>query len=100
MTTKQFNFYDHTKVILSSQGLLVTHINKDYEMTQWTLSELMWRALQPPSDDPAEQKFNQRLVDKLKYCKEVLLSIKNVSTSTGQVPESDLMQAKGKMESQ
>ena len=37
-------------------------------------------ALDPPSDADQEQlKFNQRLVDKLKYCKEVLASIKNAS---------------------
>ncbi|KAH8108768.1 Pkinase-domain-containing protein [Phellopilus nigrolimitatus] len=83
----QFNFYDHTKVILSSQGLLVTHINKDYELTRWPLSELMTLSLRPP-EDPVEAKFVQRLVDKLKYCKEVLLSIKNVSTSEPSSPTS------------
>ena len=32
-----------------------------------------------PSDDPVEARFNQKLVDKLKYCKEVLQSIKSAS---------------------
>jgi cell cycle serine/threonine-protein kinase CDC5/MSD2 len=40
----------------------------------------MARALLPPSTDPEQAKFAQRLLDKLKYCKEVLLSIRNAST--------------------
>ncbi|KAJ2915776.1 hypothetical protein MD484_g4652, partial [Candolleomyces efflorescens] len=76
----QFNFYDHSKLILSSQGQLVTHIDKQYRMTRWKLRDIMRFALDPPSDADQEQlKFNQRLVDKLKYCKEVLASIKNAS---------------------
>jgi hypothetical protein len=41
----------------------------------------MARALLPPSTDPEQAKFAQRLLDKLKYCKEVLLSIRNASAS-------------------
>jgi len=67
-------------VILSSQGLLVTHIDKNYNLTRWTLSEVMALAIRPPVADPEQAKFNQRLLDKLKYCKEVLISIKNAST--------------------
>jgi len=77
----QFNFYDHSKVILSSQGLLVTHIDKNYTMTRWTLSQIMELSLLPPVSDPEQAKNNQRLVDKLKYCKEVLLSIRNASAN-------------------
>lgn len=44
-------------------------------------------ALNTPSNADQEQlKFNQRLVDKLKYCKEVLVSIKNAS-ATGVVED-------------
>ena len=75
----QFNFYDHSKVILSSHGLLITHIDKNYNLTRHTLAEVMARSLRPPVADPDEAKFNQRLVDKLKYCKEVLLSIRAAS---------------------
>ncbi|KAF9817703.1 hypothetical protein IEO21_03252 [Rhodonia placenta] len=80
----QFNFYDHTKVILSSQGLLITHIDKNYKLTRWTLAEVMALALRPPATDPDQAKFNQRLLDKLKYCKEVLVSIQNASATIGQ----------------
>ena len=79
----QFNFYDHSKVILSSHGLLVTHIDKNYKLTRFTLSEVMTQALQPPLADAEQAKFHQRLVDKLKYCKEVLTSIRNASASAG-----------------
>ncbi|KAF7968335.1 hypothetical protein HWV62_30957 [Athelia sp. TMB] len=77
----QFNFYDHSKIILSSHGLLVTHIDKNYKMTRWTLSEVMAQALQPPVADPEQAKFNQKLVEKLKYCKEVLASIRTASAT-------------------
>lgn len=92
----QFNFYDHSKLILSSQGMLITHIDKHYKMTRWTLSEVMAFALSPPAHaDADERKFNQRLVDKLKYCKEVLVSIRTASAEGGNgVPEeSDAMGA-------
>ena len=42
----------------------------------------MARALLPPSSDPEQAKLAQRLLDKLKYCKEVLLSIRNASSSS------------------
>jgi len=79
----QFNFYDHSKVILSSHGLLVTHIDKNYKMTRWTLSEIMTQALKSSAGsgnmEPDQAKFHQRLVEKLKYCKEVLVSIRTAS---------------------
>lgn len=78
-------------MILSSHGLLVTHIDKNYKMTRWTLSEIMAMALKPASammdTDPDQVKFNQRLVDKLKYCKEVLVSIRTASANGTAVPE-------------
>ncbi|KAF9479342.1 Pkinase-domain-containing protein [Pholiota conissans] len=91
----QFNFYDHSKLILSSQGLLVTHIDKHYNMTRWTLSDIMAQAMRPPAlnADPEQVKFQQRLVDKLKYCKEVLVSIRTASAAggTGIPEENDAM---------
>jgi cell cycle serine/threonine-protein kinase CDC5/MSD2 len=87
----QFNFYDHTKLILSSHGLAVTYIDKNYKMTRWTLSEVMAMSLKPASAllgvEPERVKFNQRLYDKLKYCKEVLVSIRTASAAGLPVPE-------------
>jgi cell cycle serine/threonine-protein kinase CDC5/MSD2 len=75
----QFNFYDHSKVIISSHGLRVTHIDKNYQLTRWKLTEIMAASLRAPSSDPETAKFQQRLLDKVKYCRDVLLSIKNAS---------------------
>ncbi|KAJ3742544.1 kinase-like domain-containing protein [Lentinula detonsa] len=81
----QFNFYDHSKIILSSSGLVVTHIDKNSVLTRWLLSDIMRNALRAPSSSSAVNqdtvKFNQKLVDKLKYCKEVLVSIRTARTS-------------------
>ncbi|GLB45196.1 putative kinase-like [Lyophyllum shimeji] len=86
----QFNFFDHSKLILSSHGLLVTHIDKEYRMTRWRLSDIMALAIQPhPDVEPEALKFNQRLVDKLKYCKEVLVSIRTATTQNLAVPAPD-----------
>lgn len=68
-------------MILSSYGLLVTYIDRNYKLMRYTLSEIMAQALQPPVADPEQAKFQQRLVDKLKYCKEVLTSIRNASAN-------------------
>ncbi|TFK48906.1 Pkinase-domain-containing protein [Heliocybe sulcata] len=78
----QFNFYDHSKMVLSSHGHVVTHIDKNYKLTRWRLSEVMALALQPRPADADEAKFQQRLVSKVKFCKEVLLSIRKVSEQT------------------
>lgn len=60
----------------------MTHLDKDYNQRRFTLSEVMAIALSPPAEDPDELKFNQRLVDKIKYCKEVLNGIKNASSGS------------------
>jgi hypothetical protein len=93
----QFNFYDHSKLILSSHGNLITHIDKHYKMTRWALSEVMAQSLRSSAvsgtaqHDPDSVKFNQKLVDKLKYCKEVLVSIRTASSGTDSTEESDAM---------
>ncbi|KAE9396676.1 Pkinase-domain-containing protein [Gymnopus androsaceus JB14] len=84
----QFNFYDHSKIILSSSGLVVTHIDKNSVLTRWTLSDIMRTALRMAVSTTVEFdqeaiKFNQKLVDKLKYCKEVLVSIQSASAGSG-----------------
>lgn len=47
----------------------------------------MAQALLPPVTDADQAKFNQRLVDKLKYCKEVLMSIRNASANQAALDE-------------
>ena len=58
-------------------------------MTRWSLSEVMAQSLHfarpsPPTlpHDLDASKFNQKLVDKLKYCKEVLVSIRTASAGS------------------
>ncbi|PPQ72561.1 hypothetical protein CVT24_004890 [Panaeolus cyanescens] len=79
----QFNFYDHSKVILSSGGLMVTHIDKHYKMTRHLLSEVMRKSMgvggNGGAEDEDEKKWMNKLVDKLKYCKEVLSQIRNMT---------------------
>ena len=55
---RQFNFYDHSKIILSAQGLAIAHIDKNYVLTRWSLSQVMARALLPPSSDPEQAKWH------------------------------------------
>nr|GAT53950.1 predicted protein [Mycena chlorophos] len=72
----QFNFYDHSKIIMSSNGLAITHIDKNYQMTKWTLRQVLRLALSDNAGlDRDEAKLIGKLVEKLKYCKEVLANI-------------------------
>ncbi|KAK7061539.1 Serine/threonine-protein kinase [Favolaschia claudopus] len=90
----QYNFYDHSKIILSSHGHLVTHIDKTYCMTKWTLRQLVKLALNPQGQDKEQLKLIMKIMDKLKYCKEVLASIQAASgeDSGDGVPEPRLHQ--------
>ncbi|KAG8906238.1 Cell cycle serine/threonine-protein kinase cdc5/MSD2 [Tulasnella sp. 417] len=83
----QFNFYDHTKMILSAKGHGITYLDKHYRKTHHSLSELMQRALSPSTNEQ-QRKAEEKLLNKLKYCKEVLLSIKTIGSSTTTPDES------------
>ncbi|CAE6463451.1 unnamed protein product [Rhizoctonia solani] len=72
----QFNFYDHSKLILGSQGHSITHIDKHYTITHYTLSGVMKRVVARQWADAAEKKFYDRLLSKLKYSRDVLQSIR------------------------
>lgn len=66
----------------------MTHIDKNSVLTRWTLSDIMRTSLRIAALNTAELdqdavKFNQKLVDKLKYCKEVLVSIRSASSGEG-----------------
>ena len=87
----QFNFHDHSKLILSSQGLVVTHIDKHYKLTTTTLSDIMLRSLSAPPVDPEVARYESKLLEKLKYAKEVLHTIKvaqetKASAATEEIP--------------
>jgi hypothetical protein len=78
---------------LSSNGLSIIHIDKEYKMTRWSLRQVMKAALSGfPDMEKKEAKFNTKLVDKLKYCKEVLTSIK-MASGKGEEGEAPLANA-------
>ncbi|KDQ07292.1 hypothetical protein BOTBODRAFT_149264 [Botryobasidium botryosum FD-172 SS1] len=78
----QFNFYDHTKMVISSSGLHITYIDKHHNVTCHRLSELMAILLSPSHLDARQRKGHERLLSKIKYCKEVLNSIRMAGTSS------------------
>lgn len=67
----QFNFYDHTKLILSHGGHVVAYINKNDELTQYFLADLI---LEGTTEE--EKRLHEKLVLKLKYCRQVLREIR------------------------
>ncbi|ORX33581.1 kinase-like domain-containing protein [Kockovaella imperatae] len=75
----QFNFYDHTKLILSREGNVVSIIDKSYTLRTWSLEAL----LTPLADDvsPRERKRIEGVIHKLSYARDVLLKIRSHSTS-------------------
>ncbi|KAF8679737.1 Serine threonine-protein kinase [Rhizoctonia solani] len=79
----QFNFYDHSKLILGSQGHSITHIDKHYTITHYTLSGVMARVVAGDWADAAEKKFYDRLLSKLKYSRDVLQSIRRSTANAG-----------------
>ncbi|KAG9024096.1 Cell cycle serine/threonine-protein kinase cdc5/MSD2 [Tulasnella sp. JGI-2019a] len=78
----QFNFYDHSKIILSNSGLAVTYLDKHYRASSFSLSSLVERVMKPDPTDEETTKRERKLLDKIRYCKEVLISIRTVSSST------------------
>ncbi|TIC32170.1 Pkinase-domain-containing protein [Wallemia mellicola] len=62
----QFNFYDHTKMILSMGGCLISYIDKDYALSRWTLDEIFQQ-----DGDKEDKKKMEGILVKLKYCRDV-----------------------------
>lgn len=86
----QFNFYDHTKVILSSSGLHITYIDKHHIRTSYALSTIMEESVNPTPDLPEDQRrIHGKLVSKLQYCKDVLQSIITHNRSKATAPGED-----------
>lgn len=62
----QFNFYDHTKLILSQRGLVISMIDKKYVLRTWSLEAL----LQPTDGlDEREQRRVQAVLHKVQYAR-------------------------------
>ncbi|WRT63607.1 uncharacterized protein IL334_000530 [Kwoniella shivajii] len=74
----QFNFYDHTKLILSQDGLVVSVIDRHSVLRTWSLESLL-----RPVDEDMSAKDKKRLegvVHKVQYARDVLAKIKSHGT--------------------
>ncbi|WVR03341.1 hypothetical protein IAU60_000332 [Kwoniella sp. DSM 27419] len=71
----QFNFYDHTKLILSQDGMVVSVIDRHSVLRTWSLESLL-----RPLDEDMPSKDRKRIegvVHKVQYAKDVLAKIKS-----------------------
>lgn len=68
-------------MILASSGHSITHIDKHYVVTHYTLSGVMARVVSGRYADSTEKKFYEKLLSKLKYSRDVLQSIRRSSTN-------------------
>ncbi|WVN87353.1 uncharacterized protein L203_102531 [Cryptococcus depauperatus CBS 7841] len=70
----QFNFYDHTKLILSRDGLVVTVIDRHSVIRTWSLEKL----LRPVGDHATakEKRKIEGVIHKIQYARDVLAKIK------------------------
>ncbi|WWC57830.1 uncharacterized protein I303_100365 [Kwoniella dejecticola CBS 10117] len=71
----QFNFYDHTKLILSQDGLVVSVIDRHSVLRTWSLESLLL-----PTDEDASPKDKKRIegvVHKVQYARDVLAKVKS-----------------------
>jgi hypothetical protein len=79
----KFNFFDHTKVIISERGSVLTFINQDQRLRTYSIASLMAEAhrlglyseVDPVgSDDKLAKKQENMsfLISKLEYCRDVL----------------------------
>jgi polo-like kinase 1 len=64
---EKFNFYDHTKLILSRDGLVVSVIDKHYILRTWSLEALM-RPI-PEEVQGKERRRLEAVVHKLQYAR-------------------------------
>ncbi|OCF44225.1 PLK/PLK1 protein kinase [Kwoniella heveanensis CBS 569] len=80
----QFNFYDHTKLILSQDGLVVSVIDRHSVLRTWSLAAL----LGPQDDDlsPKDKKRIEGVVHKVQYARDVLAKIKSHGMSKSSKP--------------
>lgn len=64
----QFNFYDHTKLMVSRGGCVISFIDKRHALHTWSLEHLL-RDWKYPTDDKAYMKNVNGVVHKLQYCR-------------------------------
>lgn len=67
LLTVKFNYFDHTKLILSEGGLVVSFIDKNHVLWTWSLETLL-----APLDDsvrPKERRRIEAVLHKVAYAK-------------------------------
>lgn len=81
---EQFNFYDHTKLLLTQNGSVVTFIDPDFKLQSFSLQSLFREAARlghfraTPTADPAGVRRLEQLrliMEKLTYCRDVLKTL-------------------------
>lgn len=69
--------------------MLITHIDRHYALTRHTLADIMAASLRPapspaaPTAEIEQAKSMQRLVEKVQYCRDVLVTIVNAAQGVG-----------------
>lgn len=77
----KFNFFDHTKLIISHGGLHVLYIDKHGGRHLLTLASIVEDAVDASSLSDDARKFNAKLVRKIIFCKDLLHHILTYSGS-------------------
>lgn len=90
MITRQFNFYDHYKLIITHSGLLLTFIDPEFTQSTYTLPSLFRLAATHGNYAPrhaasAELKRVRVLIEKVEYCRDVLRTLVNRKSSSAAV---------------
>ena len=70
---------DHTKLIISHDGLLLTYLDKNYQCSQHSTVDLLDSSIQ--ESEHQLQRAKDKLVSKVKYARDVLKLIRS-----GEVP--------------
>lgn len=81
MLDSKFNFFDHTKLIISCHGLHILYIDKHSDRHLLTLSSVVEDTISASSLSDDARKFNSKLVRKITFCKDLLHHILTYSGS-------------------
>ena len=91
----QFNFYDHTKVILTEHGAVVTFLDPNFKPTTYSLLQLFkeaarvgyWSRDRPEEMDPKKAARLEQIrfiLSKLEYARDVLRTLSQRKTASGE----------------
>ncbi|KAM0748225.1 Pkinase-domain-containing protein [Meredithblackwellia eburnea MCA 4105] len=89
----QFNFYDHTKILLTQNGAVITFIDPDFSLRTYSLHAIFrdaarygyYQQHQPTEMDAKRLKRLEHvrfLVEKLEYCRDVLKNLSSRKPAT------------------